>query len=201
MTRRKKTARAMLWYSKRDVKKRGLRWNLSDKRALELLEMPCHWCGTPANPFSGIDRGDNEPFYRYANTVAACWPCNRAKRDMTAKQWLQFCARIVAHRHAKAAPARRFLLLHRRSVVLLWRARTGSPCLGPPSCFIELVMEGRRLQSPQEAYSALNRLDRASGPTRLGELPHRTMSAFQGCICGPRCMQSPLRPQQPDPSP
>jgi hypothetical protein len=103
MTKRKRGPRSLLWFAKRDAKKRGLKWQLGDTRALALLKMPCFWCGAPANPYSGIDRKDNEPFYRAANAVPCCWPCNKAKGTMTAMEWLRFCARIVAHRHAAVA--------------------------------------------------------------------------------------------------
>jgi hypothetical protein len=103
ITKRKRGPRSLLWFAKRDAKKRGLKWLLGDQRALELVKQPCHWCGTPPNPHSGIDRVNNEPFYRAANAVACCWPCNRAKGTMIGAEWLRFCARIVAHRHAAVA--------------------------------------------------------------------------------------------------
>jgi hypothetical protein len=102
-TKRKRGPRSMLWFAKRDARKRGLKWQLGDTRALSLMKKPCHWCGAPASPYSGIDRLNNEPFYRAANSVACCWPCNRAKGTMPAQQWLRFCARVVAHRHAAVA--------------------------------------------------------------------------------------------------
>jgi hypothetical protein len=98
-TKRKRGPRSLLWCAKRDAKKRGLKWLLGDHRALALMTQPCYWCGEPAAPYSGIDRLNNESFYRAANAVPCCWPCNRAKRTMTAEEWIRFCARVVAHRH------------------------------------------------------------------------------------------------------
>jgi hypothetical protein len=40
--------------------------------------------------------------------------------------------------------------------VLLWRARTGSPCLGPPSCFVELVRGRIVSRSLQKSTSNLD---------------------------------------------
>jgi hypothetical protein len=67
-TKRKHGPRSLLWCAKRDAKKRGLKWLLGDQRALVLMTQPCHWCGTPPSPYSGLDRLNNEKFYRANNS-------------------------------------------------------------------------------------------------------------------------------------
>jgi 5-methylcytosine-specific restriction endonuclease McrA len=38
----------------------------------------CHYCGQPLNKSgSGIDRKNNEPYYRTSNTVPLLWPLQR----------------------------------------------------------------------------------------------------------------------------
>lgn len=98
MAYRRRGPRSQLWFAKRDAKKRGLAWHISDKRALKLLERPCHWCGAAPNPYSGLDRLNNEPFYHARNVVPCCWPRNRSKGTRTAVEWIRFCANVIAHR-------------------------------------------------------------------------------------------------------
>jgi hypothetical protein len=61
---------------------------------MELFTLPCYWCGADPKPFNGIDRQNNERYYRKSNALPCCWECNRMKRALTAKQWLAFCNRI-----------------------------------------------------------------------------------------------------------
>src|SRR5215469_775094 len=98
MARKKHGPQSCLWYAKRDARKRGFAWHIADARALKLFQQPCHWCGVPPNPYHGIDRLNNEPFYHARNTVPCCWPCNRAKGTRTAVEWIRFCASVVARR-------------------------------------------------------------------------------------------------------
>jgi hypothetical protein len=95
-TKRVRTIREKLWTTKRDAAKRNIAWQIKDADALRLFEMPCHYCEAESEPgkFSGIDRKNNERYYRKSNSVPCCWVCNRAKCTMTHEQWLGLCQRI-----------------------------------------------------------------------------------------------------------
>jgi hypothetical protein len=47
-----------LWYTKRNAEKRGLLWGISDRAAMRMFTLPCHWCGhvPEGRAFNGIDR-------------------------------------------------------------------------------------------------------------------------------------------------
>jgi hypothetical protein len=79
-----------------NVRRRGLAWRLTNRQAAEFMLAPCHYCGAWPSPFNGIDRRGNEPFYSAKNTVACCWPCNRAKATGTAEDLIRHANRIVA---------------------------------------------------------------------------------------------------------
>ena len=98
MTHRKRGLKSQLWFAKRDARKRGLAWHIADKRAMKLMQQPCHWCSAPPNPYNGLDRLNNEPFYHASNIVPCCWRCNRCKGTMTAAEWIRFCASVVSRR-------------------------------------------------------------------------------------------------------
>lgn len=63
------------------AKKNNLKFNLSKKEFIFILEKDCYYCKTPnAN---GIDRYSNNKGYYHGNIVPCCWTCNRAKSDMS----------------------------------------------------------------------------------------------------------------------
>ncbi len=98
MARRKRGLQSQVWFAKRDAKKRGLRWSIADKRAMKLMLQPCHWCAAPPNPYNGLDRPSNEPFYHASNVVPCCWRCNKAKGAMSATEFIRWCAAVVSRR-------------------------------------------------------------------------------------------------------
>ncbi len=98
MKRRKRGLHSQLWFAKRDARKRGLAWHISDKRAMKLMTKVCFWCGAPPNPYNGLDRRDNELFYHANNTLPCCWRCNRSKHTMTATEFIRWCAAVVSRR-------------------------------------------------------------------------------------------------------
>jgi hypothetical protein len=91
-----RTAKGWLWFTKRNARNRGLLWGLSDQTAIKMFSQPCHWCGhePEGRAFNGIDRVNSEPYYRKSNCVPCCWPCNRAKASMTARQWQRHVHRL-----------------------------------------------------------------------------------------------------------
>jgi hypothetical protein len=93
--KRLRSLREHLWYAKRDARNRGIAWQIKDEDALPLFKQPCHWCGAAPNPANGIDRRNNELYYRKSNALPCCWPCNLAKRKMRADEWATFVHRIT----------------------------------------------------------------------------------------------------------
>jgi 5-methylcytosine-specific restriction endonuclease McrA len=79
--------------------RRGYKWELSDKQALQLLKGNCFYCGNPPNntrdtckeadkfTFNGIDRLDSEVGYNPDNCVSCCTKCNYAKGVMTVEEF------------------------------------------------------------------------------------------------------------------
>jgi hypothetical protein len=93
-----------LWTTKRDAKKRGIAWQIKDADALELFTLPCYWCAREPAPFNGIDRKNNERYYRKSNALPCCWDCNRMKRTLTEKQWRAFCEQVFMEFYKNDVP-------------------------------------------------------------------------------------------------
>ena len=75
--------------------KRGLPFSLTLKSFTLLVTAPCAYCGQPAAPLNGIDREVNRLGYTEGNSVAACWDCNRVKKNMPALRYREWLARVV----------------------------------------------------------------------------------------------------------
>jgi len=87
------SARTLLSNYKIKAKKRGLVWDLTEEKFLELTKMDCHYCGrepsqkvwsrNPKNRYiyNGIDRVDNTKGYSSDNCVACCGDCNHIKSN------------------------------------------------------------------------------------------------------------------------
>ena len=71
---------------------------------MELFTLPCYWCGSEPARFNGIDRRNNERYYRKSNALPCCWDCNRMKRTFTEKQWRAFCDRIFEEFYRNDVP-------------------------------------------------------------------------------------------------
>jgi hypothetical protein len=95
MPKRIRGLREHLWYAKRDARNRGIAWQIKDQDALALFTQECFWCGAVPAPVNGLDRKNNERYYRKSNVVACCWPCNRAKGAMKERMWAALCERIA----------------------------------------------------------------------------------------------------------
>ena len=98
---------------RRDAKKHGRRWLLSEKEVRTLTQENCFYCGAkPTNGidyprftngayiYNGIDRVDNEGDYQYENCLPCCAKCNYAKRFRDVEEFLHW-ANVVASRHPK----------------------------------------------------------------------------------------------------
>jgi hypothetical protein len=99
MAKRIRGAKEKLWCTKRDAKKRGISWQIKDADALALFTQPCRYCESEPQPFNGIDRLNNEKFYRKSNSVPCCWTCNRAKSAMKEMEWIGLCSQTNMVQH------------------------------------------------------------------------------------------------------
>lgn len=96
---------------KRGAIKRGLAWKLSDEFFDDLTSQACHYCGRKPNlkrmtrgnngffTYNGIDRLDNLLGYDTNNVVPCCVICNRAKRDMSASDFICWLDDVVKYRY------------------------------------------------------------------------------------------------------
>lgn len=83
---------------------RGLAWELSVEQFEALIKRPCTYCGEPPSKpikarahvelFNGIDRRDNSRGYTPDNVGACCEQCNKAKRRMSAKEFLAWVTKV-----------------------------------------------------------------------------------------------------------
>lgn len=79
---------------RRNAKNRGLDFNFSFGEFIELWEAPCHYCG--GSPRTGIDRVDSKKGYSKENVVPCCRICNWMKSNLSQKEFMEHCRRIVA---------------------------------------------------------------------------------------------------------
>jgi hypothetical protein len=98
-----------------NAKKRGLAWNFTPERFVEVASQNCHYCGAiPSNVFrprrddgseklngdfvyNGIDRMDNAVGYIEGNCVACCSRCNMAKRAMSYSEFKKWITQLIRH--------------------------------------------------------------------------------------------------------
>lgn len=96
-------------------KNKSIEFSLSESEFQEIISKPCHFCGQPAdrqfptskklknNPtngvilVNGIDRMNPEIGYIKENCLPCCEICNKAKRDLTMKEFFDWINRIANH--------------------------------------------------------------------------------------------------------
>lgn len=100
---------ALIRAMENNAKKRGYRWELTDKDVAHLTKQPCCYCGIePSRVFSrknlngtyiynGIDRIDNTKGYIIDNVVPCCKTCNYAKQSMTVEKFYVWIERVYMH--------------------------------------------------------------------------------------------------------
>ena len=93
-------------YKYEAIKKRGLRFNLTDKQFYTITSKNCHYCGSPpgrliyrppANGgyrYNGIDRIDNTKGYLIDNVLPCCTRCNAFKRTHDYYYFISMCKAI-----------------------------------------------------------------------------------------------------------
>lgn len=92
-------------YYKNNAKKRNIPFSLTKDNVFSLIEQPCFYCGatesniintdTYSYKYNGIDRIDSLAGYEKDNVVTCCKYCNRAKSDMSIKDFKNWILRVV----------------------------------------------------------------------------------------------------------
>lgn len=101
---------------KSGAKKRSIEWSLTEKEAIELMNMPCFYCATKDGlqvtldkqraswgdviesfPMNGIDRFDNNIGYTKENSIPCCTNCNKSKLDRSFSDFYGWVKRTYEH--------------------------------------------------------------------------------------------------------
>ena len=92
---------------KKGAKDRGLKFNLTFDKLIEITSYNCFYCGTIPQQiqkasggnyiYNGIDRKNPEVGYNVNNCVTCCKICNRAKLDMTFEAFQAYIATIKSN--------------------------------------------------------------------------------------------------------
>jgi len=76
------------------AKNRGKEINITFEDFMGIYGMPCFYCGDEVLT-SGIDRVNSSKGYVLGNIVRCCQICNRAKNNLSVKDFLSHCRKIV----------------------------------------------------------------------------------------------------------
>lgn len=101
-------AKKMIYSSyKISAKKKGLNFNIDFEDFLRLISSNCHYCDSiPKNVkrdgkiiktefiYNGIDRMDNKQGYSLGNCVPCCSFCNKAKKNLSLREFLSWGTRL-----------------------------------------------------------------------------------------------------------
>lgn len=98
---------------KHNAKKRKHSFELDRKSFIALTKQDCHYCGCPpypthskslrGEPFTGIDRVDNNLGYVLGNVVPCCYVCNIMKNDLDEENFLTHLQRILDNVYNKGS--------------------------------------------------------------------------------------------------
>lgn len=92
---------------KTSAKRRKLSFDLTYDDFEKIISSNCEYCGSkPLNHrqtkylkqelfYNGVDRKDSREGYNRDNCVPCCFVCNRAKSDLSLKQWEEYINKIV----------------------------------------------------------------------------------------------------------
>jgi 5-methylcytosine-specific restriction endonuclease McrA len=99
--------RAIIGQYKRNAKKRGQNYELTEKQFAEITKKDCHYCGAKPNNvtkhsiqsfgkyiYNGIDRINSNKGYTIENIVPCCKLCNQAKNDLTLQEFKDLIEKI-----------------------------------------------------------------------------------------------------------
>lgn len=93
------------FYALREVAKRDGRENtLTMEDFVGLLKIRvCFWCGGEVpDTRAGLDRLDNGQGYTLKNCVRCCWVCNVMKAQMSEREFISKCEKIIAVYRARS---------------------------------------------------------------------------------------------------
>lgn len=97
----------LLTIYKRHAKNRNYVWELNKEEFYKLTKSNCYYCKSEPHQltgskrcngkylYNGVDRLNNEPFYRKDNTVSCCGKCNRMKSDIKYEDFINHLTKIV----------------------------------------------------------------------------------------------------------
>jgi hypothetical protein len=97
--------RALISSYKKEARRRGLEYKLTEEQFSELTQMDCHYCGAKPNGifndkgcngkyiYNGIDRIDNNRGYTIDNINSCCKWCNQAKSNRTLQEYKDWIKR------------------------------------------------------------------------------------------------------------
>jgi len=80
------------------AKQRNHVWAISKEMGWALISSPCAYCGQIQENFNGLDRVDSNKGYTMNNVVPCCTYCNRAKSDMSVKEFENHINKIYNYR-------------------------------------------------------------------------------------------------------
>ena len=84
-----------LWKTLRhQAKSKGKSFNITFEQFLLFFEKSCYYCGDKVES-AGLDRIDSSTGYSIENVVRACRKCNVAKGQMSIKEFLEHCKKII----------------------------------------------------------------------------------------------------------
>lgn len=95
---------------KQGAKKRSLEFEITFEEYISISKQKCYYCGKEPNnyyrqryiqadfTYQGMDRVDCKKGYTIENIVPCCRICNRAKSNMTQKDFLGWVNRVHEHR-------------------------------------------------------------------------------------------------------
>lgn len=98
--------RQIILQYKRHAKTRGIDYNISEQDFINLLTLPCFYCGQIPNNikrtkndkdgfvYSGVDRFNSTIGYNINNCVPCCKVCNFAKSNMSIDEFHKWALRI-----------------------------------------------------------------------------------------------------------
>lgn len=92
-----------------NARRKGLAFEIQREDVARLISGNCHYCGAAPSglfqtknrsrsfAYNGIDRKNNSEGYTASNAVSCCAPCNYAKREMSAAEFIALANRIAGH--------------------------------------------------------------------------------------------------------
>ena len=103
---------------KRHAKNRNIEFYLTDDQIRDIITKNCFFCNKPPSQvsrnidksksqvnldhskfiYNGIDRLNNEKFYKIENSISCCYTCNRMKSDLSYDEFITHIGKIKCHK-------------------------------------------------------------------------------------------------------